>query len=307
MRHLVSFSTVLLVVAAAAQTAGAQSYTCGDQQISVVVEKGRARVTVGGQALLMNQVPAASGAKYEVAGDTATSFWSRGRSATLVVKGKSYPECTQSVAPPSAAKFTARGNEPGWTLTLAGSDLALMTDMGASKINTRIKEEAATAGRKLTGSILGRPLVVTLADQICRDSMTGMPYPQSVEITLGDSVPLKGCGGLPGSLLAGNPWTVQQIGGAAPVEGARVSMQFGNDGRVAGQTSCNNFTGKYAIGGEGIRIGPVASTRKACRPELMNQEQQFLMALSAVTRFDVGADGQLTLFAGDTARLVAAR
>jgi hypothetical protein len=39
----------------------------------------------------------------------------------------------------------------------------------------------------------------------------------------------------------------------------------------------------------------------------MNQEQQFLAALAAVTRVDVGADGRLTLFAGDTAQLVAGR
>lgn len=299
---------VVLVLCAVAPAAQAQTYTCGDRKISVAADKDRARISVGEQTLTMNPVPAASGAKYEVAGDPTTSFWSRGRSATLVVKGRTYPECTQSAAPPGTATFTARGNEPGWTLTLAGTDLTLSSEAGASKLTARMKEEAMAAGRRLTGSILGRPLVVTITEQACRDSMSGMPHPQTVQVSLGDSGPaLKGCGGRPQSLLTGRPWTVEQIGGASPIDGSRVSIQFGEDGRASGQTSCNNFTGKYAITGEGIRIGPVAATRKACGPELMKQEQQFLSALSAVTRFDVGADGRLTLFAGDTAQLIAGR
>jgi membrane-bound inhibitor of C-type lysozyme len=66
---------------------------CDSEAISVSVEGDVARVTAGGRTFEMEQVRAASGARYEVPGDPTTSFWSKGRNGTLVVKGRTYPEC----------------------------------------------------------------------------------------------------------------------------------------------------------------------------------------------------------------------
>jgi heat shock protein HslJ len=73
------------------------------------------------------------------------------------------------------------------------------------------------------------------------------------------------------------------------------------DGTVSGNTGCNTFTGPYEIDGEGITIGPLASTLAACpTPELDTQETNYLDALRLAKTFDVAGD-RLDLFReGDT-------
>ena len=65
----------------------------------------------------------------------------------------------------------------------------------------------------------------------------------------------------------------------------------------AGSALCNTYTAGYTIGGEGMAIGKSVSTRKACPPALMIQEQTFLAFLEAVDRFEIGGDGALILHA----------
>jgi heat shock protein HslJ len=43
----------------------------------------------------------------------------------------------------------------------------------------------------------------------------------------------------------------------------------------------------------------MASTKKACAPALMNQEDRFLSLLGEVQRFDIGRHGELLLVTGD--------
>ena len=43
--------------------------------------------------------------------------------------------------------------------------------------------------------------------------------------------------------LAGTRWTVTRIDGRAPVSGDAVTADFGVDGRINGNSSCNYFSG----------------------------------------------------------------
>lgn len=293
---MASAAAILTVASAEAQT-----YRCGDQTVTVTVSGKTARLAVGGETVSLTQVPAASGAKYEVTGDPSTSFWSRGATAMVVVKGKTLPECRREAVPGSAT-LTARGHEPGWNLDVSDSKLTLVSDYGASTITAAVKEESSPDGRRLSASVLGRPLLVVVKEAICRDSATGLPHPSSVEVSFGGTT-LRGCGGTPVALLAGT-WAVQRIGEAEVAPKVRVTLTFGDGGRVSGVAGCNNFTGKYVVTGEGLKMGPLAATRKMCGPELMAVERDVLAALNAVTRFDLAADGSLTLLAGDQPRLV---
>ncbi len=51
--------------------------------------------------------------------------------------------------------------------------------------------------------------------------------------------------------------------------------------------------------GEGLEFTRMASTKKACAPALMNQEDRFLSLLGEVQRFDIGRHGELLLVTGD--------
>jgi heat shock protein HslJ/uncharacterized lipoprotein YbaY len=68
-------------------------YQCGDQEATLRVEDGQARLSVLDETFLLTRTPAASGAKYEVPGDPSTFFWTKGERAMLEIRGHRYTEC----------------------------------------------------------------------------------------------------------------------------------------------------------------------------------------------------------------------
>ena len=98
------------------------------------------------------------------------------------------------------------------------------------------------------------------------------------------------------------------IDGTATIGSQPVTITFADDGTAYGNASCNRFTGGWTLTGEGLTLGPMASTMMACTEDgLSNQEHAFLTGLEKVSRFEIGADGSLTLLNGDTPGIVATR
>lgn len=97
--------------------------------------------------------------------------------------------------------------------------------------------------------------------------------------------------------VEGVVWVLAGYGTAgvtnAPVAGSRIDIAF-EDGRVAGSSGCNSYAGTYALDGTALGIGPLASTRKACPPPLMQQEDQYQRILRAVDSATIAGD-RLTL------------
>lgn len=214
----------------------------------------------------------------------------------------------QGTAVPLPLPFTAGGSEPGWRLEIAADRrVALLADYGSTKVSMIAREpESVTGGRRYAGNADGQVLVVTVIDRVCEDTMTGMPRPNTVTVTLDEAV-LRGCGGDPATLLRGAPWVVDDMGSAAVMDRSRVTLAFGPDGRVTGTASCNTYTAGYVLTGEGLTIQKAAATRKACAPALMTQEAAFLARLEAVTRFEIASDGALVLRTSDGGALRARR
>ena len=77
--------------------------------------------------------------------------------------------------------------------------------------------------------------------------------------------------------LAGSEW-----GFAGETGRTARFVQFRADGIVGGSSGCNRFTGAYNQQGGELKLGPLASTRMACPPEVMEREQQFLAMLGNV-------------------------
>jgi heat shock protein HslJ len=91
----------------------------------------------------------------------------------------------------------------------------------------------------------------------------------------------------------------------SPVAGSKLTAIFTAD-QVSGAAGCNDYSGGYTIDGTTLKIGPLASTMKACADQAVSdQEQQFLAALQASTTFDqtgntltlkaAGGENQVTL------------
>ncbi len=117
-----------------------------------------------------------------------------------------------------------------------------------------------------------------------------------------------GCGGGDGggtdaTTFESQPWVLAS-GVAVPqdVAVARPSATFEN-GTVAGSTGCNQYTGTYAVDGDSLEIGQVASTRMACPPPADAIERAYLAALEQVTGWR-SEDDELVLVAADDADLL---
>ena len=70
--------------------------------------------------------------------------------------------------------------------------------------------------------------------------------------------------------------------------GTTVTAIFGSDGKVSGNDGCNTYNGTYTIDGDKISIGPLATTRMACKQEVMDQATNYQNALANATTFSVG-------------------
>lgn len=237
-----------------------------------------------------------SGTRYESTDSENTWFRARGDTATLVLDGVEFPTCLASGA--VEIPFTATGNEPFWRVIVEPGQLVLERP-GHTAEELRYKTLSRTdSGRRFRAAREELTIDLVTAPQLCRDSMTGMPHPVQVRLVVNGNVE-SGCGGDPDRLLMGTEWVVESMGGQGMVEGMvdkfRATVQFLPDGRIAGIGSCNRYTGRWSLSGEALNIENLAMTRKACQPELMEQEARLLRQLESTRGFDISPQGELLL------------
>ncbi len=198
--------------------------------------------------------------------------------------------------------FVARGNEPGWIVRQDADGLTFQ----------RMFDEPATISPAPAPEIVevyrstvdGQPFVLTIADTLCVDTMSGMPHPRSVTVEIGEER-LDGCGGEPASLLHG-AWTIDRIDGSPLVDGSAVTLTFTEGGEINGN-ACNSYFGSFALTGEGLSITETGATLMACAEPLMQQEARYFDILGGIIRFDIAADGSLVLHAGAGRTIEASR
>lgn len=94
--------------------------------------------------------------------------------------------------------------------------------------------------------------------------------------------------------LAGTKWSLEEIGGKPVMADSRASLDFPSNSGVAGNGSCNRFTGSVEITGSTLKLGPLAATRMMCGPDSTRQESEYLKALADVDRYEIR--NRLTLY-----------
>jgi heat shock protein HslJ len=90
--------------------------------------------------------------------------------------------------------------------------------------------------------------------------------------------------------LPGSAWQVKTFAGQTPLADHAITFEFDNEGNIVGDGSCNRFGGSCKIEGDKIEVGPLRSTRRACEPDIMQQEQKFLALLAAATAWSIDGD-----------------
>ena len=258
---------------------------CGEQLVDVGFAGDAMRLRAGGRVLALSPEEAASGAKF---GDGAGNvFWSKGNRASVTLDGVDLAECVPVIAP--TLPLVARGNEPGWVMTLAHEGIVFSGQDGTKR---EVPLPAATDADGTTIFDSGDGLVVSVTDALCRDTMTGMPHPYSVDLTL-DGAALSGCGGDPRALLAG-VWKLVDLPGVTLPEGAAPTFEVAGD-FMSGAGGCNRYMGGLTLSGEGLSLQPGGMSMMACEEPLMQFETAFLALLGRVGQFDIDEKGQLVL------------
>lgn len=202
--------------------------------------------------------------------------------------------------------FRARGNEPFWSLTRDAGAITFQPMDGAPVRVSPVPKPTIEGGAEVyRGSADGDAFVLTVADTVCTDTMSGMPFPATVTVAIGDKT-FEGCGGEPVSLLLGD-WTVTAIGGQPPIAGTEPMLAFAEGGKLSGAASCNRFFGDYTLTGEGLAIGALGASMMACEDPVMAQERALTEILEGVANFAIAGDGSLVLTAADGRTLTARR
>lgn len=203
-----------------------------------------------------------------------------------------------------AMPYRARGNEPFWALEIRADSMIFTTPERV--IGTALPpSEILAGGVRYSAAAAGQPFVATVGDAPCADGMSGMPYPHTVSVMV-QGTEYRGCGGEPFDVLAGGAWRVEDINGAGIIDRSQVTLEFA-DGRVAGSSGCNSYTAPVTLSGEGISVGEVVGTLKACAEALMDQEQKFIAALEAAERFEIDPTGALILHGSGGQSILARR
>ncbi len=91
--------------------------------------------------------------------------------------------------------------------------------------------------------------------------------------------------------LAGTAWSVISYNTGTQavrtvVIDSAITAAFDEAGQIAGNASCNDYSGPYVTGDGVITIGPLASTERFCEG-LAEQEAQYLAALQSATTYEV--------------------
>ncbi|MBT7719078.1 MAG: MliC family protein [Halioglobus sp.] len=180
-------------------TAKTMVYECDDAEFITRVGPGEMALWFEDRYLILSQVRAASGTKYQE-GDVV--FWSKGDQVIFSAAGVRYANCqiNHVRAPWEDARrrgvdFRAVGNEPGWHLEVRGDQhLLFVGDYGATKImfsnvqTTEDREQLHYLSQDDDNSIN-----VTVIESACIDTMKGDQFPYNVQVQLNDRN-YQGCG-----------------------------------------------------------------------------------------------------------------
>jgi heat shock protein HslJ len=102
--------------------------------------------------------------------------------------------------------------------------------------------------------------------------------------------------------LWGTAWRLEDLAGAGVVDQSQATLEFPQEGKVAGNASCNRFFGSVQVSGDSIAFSRMGATRMACLSEAtMTQEAAYLKALESAERYTIDGSS-LLIYSKGTAR-----
>jgi len=222
-----------------------------------------------------------------------------------------------STAPSAAAGASAAAAQalegPRWELTgYVGADGKTVSAIGASATfssgkvtgNSGCNDYTASytlAGEKLTiGQVASTTKACGPAETVLETAYLAALGKVASYSIAGETLELRTSGGTAGLTyvaakplsLTGTRWVATAVnngtgGVASVVAGTTLTALFGPGGTVVGSGGCNDYNGPYTTAGTGVKIGPLAATRKLCGTPagVDEQEASYLAALQKATTY----------------------
>ncbi len=79
------------------------------------------------------------------------------------------------------------------------------------------------------------------------------------------------------------------------LSGSNISAVFTPDGKITGASGCSEYSATYSLHDATLGISQVKSTKIACEPDIMQQENQYLALLPGVNTYQMSGD-QMVLY-----------
>lgn len=74
-------------------------------------------------------------------------------------------------------------------------------------------------------------------------------------------------------------WRLDDLGENGTIDSLKSPLTFATDGTLRGEAGCNRVNGTFTLDGDTLKIGRLATTRRACAKAVMAQERRFLDTL----------------------------
>lgn len=104
--------------------------------------------------------------------------------------------------------------------------------------------------------------------------------------------------------LPDSAWLAEDIGQSGVIDMLQSTLEFDVNMNVSGNAGCNRYFGSATVKGDEIIFGQLGSTRMACSPAIMNQEQRFLTALTAVRSWRIDAERNLLYMSNEKGGII---
>ncbi len=127
-------------------------------------------------------------------------------------------------------------------------------------------------------------------------------FDRSGKATLAYKRPLEGAVNQPVASPVVGSWDLQTYynGNNAVVSvlpGSNISAVFSPDGKINGLSGCNEYSALYSLHDITLGISQVKTAKKACDPDLMTQENQYLALLERVNTYETKGDQMVLITA----------
>jgi heat shock protein HslJ len=212
------------------------------------------------------------------------------------------PAAKEPAAPAKAEEekpvLQANGDEPGWGLSVTKDKVSFLGDYGELRFDAPVEPADPAKPDHYVARKDGQTLVAKATKEICRSSMTGMPFPMTVSVTLGAKT-YSGCGGDPAAFLTRKKWRdVAFVDGVLSGTLPSVVFQEGEGTPLIFEGPCGRQVGSWRLSGEGLTLSP-GRGRTSCSREDKASLAELDAILRRNARFDIAPDGSILLIAGN--------